>query len=168
MPEIPPIFIHVENLSPFTPLPSSDFFEAWCRYVLETLNHPGEVYIGLITPEEIQKINFTYRHQNKPTNVLSFPFTAPPGIKTSTLGDLLICPEIIAKEAKEQGKKLDHHFAHIVTHGTLHLLGYDHELEQEAVIMEKLEIKLLEHWNIPDPYRDLTGDLNKDVNRDLI
>ena len=154
MPENPTVLIDVENNSSFTALPSSDLIGAWCRHALETLNYSGEIYIGFINTPEMHAINLTYRHKDKPTNVLSFPFTAPPGIETSTLGDILICPEIIFQEAEEQNKKLEHHFAHMVIHGTLHLLGYDHETPEEAVIMESLEKKLLDHWNIPNPYGD--------------
>ena len=151
------IQIDFENSTDFTPLPTPESFKTWCRYVLEKLKKTGEIYIGLIDPDQMQEINHTYRHKKKPTNVLSFPFITPPDIQTNTLGDLLICPQIVFTEAQEQNKKLEHHFAHMVVHGTLHLLGYDHETDEEAHQMESLETSLLKHWDIPNPYDSPLG-----------
>lgn len=104
--------------------------------------------------EESQSLNSQYRGKDKPTNVLSFPFEVPDGIELDLLGDLIICADVVEKEAQEQDKPLLHHWAHMVIHGTLHLLGYDHISDDEAEEMEALEIKLLAHLSIPDPYQE--------------
>jgi probable rRNA maturation factor len=86
--------------------------------------------------------------------VLSFPFEAPPQVPTPLLGDLVICAPVVAREAREQGKALQAHWAHMVIHGLLHLLGYDHQNEQEAQQMESQERELLQRLHFPDPYTE--------------
>ena len=98
-------------------------------------------------------MNKTYRHKDKTTNVLSFPSDLPVEIDEAILGDVVICSEVVAKEAKEQNKTFNDHLLHIAIHGTLHLIGYDHVKESEAVEMENLEIKILEKMQIADPYQ---------------
>ena len=88
----------------------------------------------------------------KPTNVLSFPFEAPPGIELPLLGDLIICRQVVEQEAEEQGKTVEAHWAHMVVHGTLHLLGYDHIEDEEAEEMEALEAEIMLALGYPDPY----------------
>lgn len=105
------------------------------------------VCIRIVSKEESQQLNRDFRQQDKPTNVLSFPFDEP-----DYLGDLALCHEIIAAEAEAQGKTLLAHYQHMTLHGILHLLGYDHETEAEAVEMEALEIKLLAQLGVKDPY----------------
>ncbi|RMF19432.1 MAG: rRNA maturation RNase YbeY, partial [Gammaproteobacteria bacterium] len=87
------------------------------------------------------------------TNVLSFPFENPPGLTLPLLGDIIVCPSVVAREAREQDKPLKHHWAHMIIHGMLHLQGYDHILDDEAEVMENLERQLLTQLDIPDPYR---------------
>jgi len=158
-------------------MPTKPQMKTWCRHVLQHLDQKQsrEIYIGLVNLKTIHELNLTYRHKDKPTNVLSFPFELPPGLDFSDivpplaeetdqeaegllgreeipLGDILICPEIILKEAQEQHKLFQDHLAHMIIHGTLHLLGYDHEENSEAEIMENLEIKILKELNLPNPY----------------
>lgn len=133
-------------------LPTQADFERWCEQVLAERLDEAELTIRLVEPEESQTLNRDYRGKDKPTNVLSFPFEAPPGVELSLLGDLVICAEVVAAEAAEQGKPLAHHWAHMVIHGLLHLLGYDHIDEQEAEQMEGLERAILAQLDIPDPY----------------
>ena len=114
----------------------------------------SELTIRIVEKEESKSLNHQYRGFDKPTNVLSFPFDAPPGIELNLLGDLVICAPIVEKEALEQNKSQIAHWAHLVIHGTLHLLGYDHIEDDEAEIMESLETAILNSLGYPDPYKD--------------
>lgn len=108
------------------------------------------VAIALDSDAAMRRLNRTYRGLNKPTNVLSFPARADDG---SFLGDIALAHQTVLREAREQGKRPADHLSHLVMHGTLHLLGYDHELgERQARRMEKLEAKLLAAMGIADPY----------------
>lgn len=112
-----------------------------------------EVTLRVVDEAESTELNRTYRGKDAPTNVLSFPFEAPPDIPIALLGDLVICAEVLAREAREQGKELTAHWAHMVIHGMLHLQGYDHQSADEAQAMESMEIQLLSRLGYPDPYR---------------
>jgi probable rRNA maturation factor len=107
------------------------------------------VSVVFMSDEEIQEFNHTYRNKNKPTNVLSFPSTS-----TGELGDILLAFETTMQEAKEAGIPLSNHLYHLIVHGFLHLLGYDHETDEQANEMEKMEILTLTAHNIPNPYED--------------
>ena len=136
-----------------TGLPEEADFTLWVQRVLDAHENTGhEVTIRIVTSEESQLLNHQYRGKDKPTNVLSFPFESPPGIELPLLGDLIVCADVVAAEAAEQGKSLSHHWAHMIIHGCLHLLGYDHIEEQDAREMEALEVELLAELNIKDPY----------------
>jgi probable rRNA maturation factor len=118
-----------------------------------------DVTIRIVDTEESQFLNFNYRGKAKPTNVLSFPSDLPKEIAqilpTRPLGDLVICLPVVIAEADEQGKTEQEHFAHLVVHGTLHLLGYDHERSQEdEVIMESIEVEIMSKLGFSDPYAD--------------
>jgi len=108
--------------------------------------------IRIVDKAEIQDLNKTYRDKDQPTNVLSFPSDLPIEIDEAILGDVVICTDVVADEARAQNKTFDHHLIHMAIHGTLHLLGYDHIDEKEALIMEGLEIKILEKIEIANPY----------------
>ncbi|AQU81795.1 MAG: rRNA maturation RNase YbeY [Halomonas sp.] len=135
-------------------LPTLEQLTHWVGCVFS--RHPDderkELTIRFVDNSESQALNRDYRGKDKPTNVLSFPFENPPGIDLPLLGDLIICHAVVAQEASEQQKSLTHHYAHMVIHGTLHLMGYDHIDEQEAEEMEQLERELLATLDIPDPY----------------
>jgi len=138
-------------------LPTDDEFQRWASLALEGRKAGGELCIRIITPDESQQLNRDYRGKHKPTNVLSFPFEAPSfdipgGLPIDIIGDLAICAEVVEREATEQNKVLAHHWADMVIHGTLHLLGFDHINDDEAEIMESLERELLAQLQIPDPY----------------
>lgn len=135
-------------------LPTHTQFELWLNSVLTSRKPDAEVTIRLVEPSESQALNSEYRGKDKPTNVLSFEFDAPPMIQLPLLGDLVICKEIIEREAIEQQKNLNDHWAHMVVHGTLHLLGFDHIIDAEAQTMESLEKQILATLGIDDPYRD--------------
>ena len=102
--------------------------------------------------DEGAELNEAYRRKQGPTNVLSFPFEAPPGVELSLLGDIVVCAPVVAREAGEQGKILESHWAHMVVHGCLHLLGYDHMEPVEAEAMEALETEILGGLGYPNPY----------------
>ena len=141
-------------------LPADDDLQLWADNVLTSQPEPLELTIRIVDEEESRHLNFTYRGKDKPTNVLSFPFEAPPEVELSLLGDLVICAQVVADEAEEQHKPLFHHWAHMVTHGILHLLGYDHIEDDDAEEMEGLERTLLAKLGIPDPYADDHGILD--------
>jgi len=111
-----------------------------------------ELTIRIVDEAESKQLNETWRQCPKPTNVLSFPFDSPPGVELPLIGDIVICAPLVALEATEQHKSLVAHWAHLVIHGTLHLLGYDHIDETQAQIMEQLEINLLHDLGYPNPY----------------
>lgn len=134
--------------------PSVEMFQHWMDTVLRDPAQNSEIVIRLVDDEESAALNQQYRHKLGPTNILSFPFEAPAGIETDLLGDLVICVPLISREAAEQHKLPEHHWAHITIHGLLHLLGYDHIEESEAEEMEALEIKLLNMLNINNPYQE--------------
>ena len=133
-------------------LPTEADFFRWVETVLQQQKSAGEICIRLVTHEESRELNRDYRGKDAPTNVLSFPFEVPPGIPFTLLGDLVICAEVVAQEAKEQHKALQDHWAHMVVHGALHLLGFDHINDDEAEEMEALERALLARLDIADPY----------------
>ena len=138
--------------------PDSETLLSWALIVLQKFDLlAANISIQIVNADEMQKFNATYRHKDKPTNILSFPFEAPPGLPKEAqmndfLGDLIICPEVLIREALEQHKLIDHHWCHILIHGILHLLGYDHINEADAANMERLEISFLAQFNIDNPY----------------
>lgn len=138
----------------FENLPSEAQFQLWAEHALTQLREEAELTIRIADEHESQELNSQYRGKDKPTNVLSFPFDAPPGIELPLIGDLIICPQVVYQESVEQEKTFHDHFAHMVIHGCLHLLGFDHINEQDAVEMETIEKQILASLNIADPYRD--------------
>jgi len=133
-------------------LPQEADFQHWLEAVLPQFQPESEVTIRIVDEAESHELNMTYRGKDKPTNVLSFPFEAPPGIELPLLGDLIICRQVVEQEAVEQQKALLAHWAHMVIHGSLHLLGYDHIEDEEAEEMESLETEIMLALGYPDPY----------------
>ncbi|TRW49423.1 rRNA maturation RNase YbeY [Aliidiomarina halalkaliphila] len=150
-------YIDIQREIDAADLPSDTQIES---YVLAVFKHlaieHAELTIRITDAAEVQTLNREYRDKDKPTNVLSFPFEAdlPPGITLDLplLGDVILCEEVVRAEARAQNKALAHHFAHLVVHGTLHLLGYDHITDTEADAMEALERAILAALEIADPY----------------
>lgn len=134
--------------------PSDAQLELWVNTVLTNLDDDFELTIRIVDEMESAQLNETYRHKKGSTNILSFPFEVPDGMELNLLGDLVICAPVLQREAQEQNKPLHNHWAHIVIHGTLHLLGYDHIEDEDAQEMEAKEIAFLHTLSIPNPYED--------------
>ncbi|QDF67927.1 rRNA maturation RNase YbeY [Shewanella sp. SNU WT4] len=148
------LFIDLQIATDNNQLPSESDFELWVRAALGNTMAEAELTIRIVDEAESQSLNHDYRGKDKPTNVLSFPFEAPPGIELPLLGDLVICAKVVENEALTQNKALQAHWAHMVIHGCLHLLGYDHINDEEAEEMESLEIELIQSLGYPDPYKE--------------
>ncbi len=126
--------------------------------VAEETEEDFEVSVMLTDDAHIRELNRTWRQKDKPTNVLSFPAPDQPGAEGPRhLGDIALAYETLVRESEEESKALADHFAHLIVHGILHLLGYDHEDEEEAEDMEALEVKALATLGIADPYRDMAA-----------
>lgn len=136
-------------------LPSAEQLQLWVNAALPSIKNETELTIRIVESTESQELNHQYRQKDKPTNVLSFPFEVPEGVDLNLLGDLVICSDVVNKEAIAQNKKNNDHWAHLVIHGCLHLQGYDHIEEDEAIKMESLEIKLLSTLGIDNPYQEV-------------
>lgn len=133
-------------------LPSVTQLQRWVAQALQGRMAKAELTIRIVDEDESAALNSTYRHKSGPTNVLSFPFTADVPLAVPVLGDLVICAPVMAREAQAQEKILEAHWAHIVIHGTLHLLGFDHLSVDQAQDMETLEIGLMEQLGYTNPY----------------
>ena len=148
-------------------VPQSSSFKRWANAAVEAAalrKAPSRHYavsVRVVDSVESRKLNRLWRGKDKPTNVLSFPseiltagasLAIDEGQDAWSLGDLAICAPVVAREAKEQGKLPQAHWAHMVVHGTLHLLGYDHENDRDAKRMESCEIAILAQFGFPNPY----------------
>ena len=150
--------LHLQRASTDGDLPAKADLKRWARAALPAKSKVA-LSLRLVDEAESADLNQRYRGKAGPTNVLSFPFESPPGIKGPRyLGDLVICVPVVAREAAEQGKALEAHWAHLVVHGVLHLLGYDHLEDSEAQTMEALETRLLGELGFPPPYEDGDGE----------
>lgn len=129
--------------------------EAWIKLTLDEHQKEAELTLRLVDAEEITFLNKTWRKHDKATNVLAFPGTIPDTIELDYpfLGDIIICPSVLEQEALAQNTPLNAHWAHIVIHGVLHLLGYDHIEESDANIMQAMEINLLAKLDFANPYQ---------------
>ncbi|WP_235603181.1 rRNA maturation RNase YbeY [Piscirickettsia litoralis] len=135
-------------------LPSEEKMTSWIKQVLQkNQRNQAELCVRIVAEGEIQDLNATYRQKNKPTNVLSFPAELPEEIKSPLLGDIVICKAIVEQEAVVQEKSLEAHWAHMLVHGVLHLLGFDHIDDKEAEAMEALEIDILMQLGYSNPYQ---------------
>lgn len=134
-------------------LPAARDFRRWAGAAIGARAGEREISVLLVGPAASRALNARYRGRDRPTNVLSFP--APPGAASASglLGDLVICPAVLRAEARSQHKAARAHWAHLVVHGVLHLLGYDHERDDEALRMERREIRALRALGVANPYR---------------
>ncbi|MEE5091904.1 rRNA maturation RNase YbeY [Xanthomonas euvesicatoria] len=148
--------VAVSYALPRAGLPSAVSFRKWVAAALKGRIREADLAVRVVDAKEGCSLNHHYRGKDYATNVLSFPAELPEGlpkgIKMPLLGDLVICAPVVAREAAEQGKSLAAHYAHLTVHGTLHLLGWDHEDDKEAEAMEQLEREILADLGIDDPY----------------
>jgi len=146
-------------------IPKQADIQVWLDTLLshQNIGHK-EITVRIVDEAEMQQLNQLYRGKDKSTNVLSFPFempqlTLPDGVgidqsMANFLGDIVICAQVVTQESKQQNKPLSHHWAHMLIHGSLHLLGYDHIEEQGSEEMESIEIAILQKLDIDDPYQN--------------
>jgi len=133
-------------------VPEFPSFERWARAACD--QPEAELSVRIVGLEESAELNETYRKKEGPTNVLSFPCEVPEGVPCALLGDLVICAPVVEREAREQGKKAEAHWAHMVVHGVLHLQGYDHIETGDAERMEALEIEIMARLGFANPYEN--------------
>ena len=134
-------------------LPDKGQLEKWIAAAMENVPRGGvQLTVRIVGTQEGGRLNETYRGKKGPTNVLSFPFEHPGWMEPPLLGDVVICAGRVEEEAREQGKTLESHWAHLVIHGVLHLQGYDHETEQQAAEMEGRERVVMAGLGYADPY----------------
>ena len=148
------VTVELVNASGQRGLPLRRQFRLWADAALQGAGIAGDrnLSIRIVDEREGAELNGRYRDKAYATNVLSFP--VPPGLQAAgQLGDLALCAAVVRQEAQEQNKTATDHWAHLVVHGVLHLLGYDHERTEDAGIMEALEVRILAGLGIKDPYR---------------
>ncbi len=133
-------------------LPSANQLICWAKAALADRRPNAEMTIRIVDEAEMADYNARYRGKEGPTNVLSFDYEPMPGVELPLIGDLLICATVVEREALQQNKTSDAHWAHIVIHGTLHLLGFDHVEPAEAIVMETLETTILAQLGYSNPY----------------
>ena len=150
--------INIQHIADKALAPKASLMRKWAEAALSKKTSAAEITLRLVDKEEMTKLNSVFRLKEGPTNVLSFPFDQPDvfASETTYLGDIVICSDIVNSEADEQGKEPEAHWAHMVVHGIFHLLGYDHETDEQTTIMESLEIETMRALGFPNPY--LTGD----------
>lgn len=146
--------LDIQNPNKIQNVPSKADFTTWVKATLGNEIAEAEMTIRIVDETESRHLNYNYRKKNKATNVMSFPVDAMNENEDDilVLGDLVICAAIVAKEAEEDDKDEIAHWAHLTIHGTLHLLGYDHEREADAKEMEKLETEIMLKLGFKDPY----------------
>ncbi len=147
--------LDIQRIVNLDSLPSDDDLQLWVEKVLVDYSQDAEILIRIVGNQEMIELNGQYRGKQGATNILSFPFELPDGVEgIDLLGDLVVCAAVLEQEAEQQNKALSAHWAHIVIHGVLHLLGYDHLTDDEAIEMESKEINLLQELNIDNPYQE--------------
>ncbi len=143
----PQLWMDIQNVSSLAGIPSDALFRKWARKALRV---NAEITLRIVDEDEGRALNKEYRGKDYATNVLTFPLLEEPFV----MADILICAPVVAKEAKEQGKTLEAHFAHLMVHGVLHAHGYDHEVPAQAELMESVEIQTLTNLGYANPYAD--------------
>ena len=142
----------IQNVSGFDNLPENELIVKWAEQALDEQHKDAEITLRVVDINEGRALNKEWRGKDSATNVLSFPVGEVIEHAPNLLGDIVVCAPIVEQEAKEQGKTIDAHWAHLVIHGILHLQGYDHESDEEANVMETKEIKILKKIGYTNPY----------------
>ena len=145
--------IHLDRESAASGLPAVRSIRSWVRAALDAGAGCGDIAVRIVDEAEMRALNARYRHKDYATNVLAFPAELPPGVDVPLLGDIVVCAPVGRRVAAEQSKAVRAHWAHMLVHGTLHLLGHDHERPRAATAMEALEKRVLATLGYPDPYR---------------
>lgn len=143
-----------------TSIPDNEQVQLWAERAVansgDETDKDAQMTVRIVNEEEITRLNSAYRHKASATNVLSFPFQSPPGMpeeeSVNVLGDVVVCASVVNREAEQQRKTGTAHWAHMIIHGTLHLLGYDHQDDQQAKNMETLETAILAELGFSNPY----------------
>jgi len=153
------LLVDVQIVCDDSDVPAAKEIETWIARAVagsgRIFETDTELSVRLVDTEEIQSLNRDYRQKDAVTNVLSFPVGAIEGLPADAaqaLGDIVVCATIVSEEAAQQDKPVDDHWAHMLVHGTLHLLGYDHETDADALEMEGLETRILTENGLTDPY----------------
>lgn len=142
---MPRLKLTVQVASLESDIPASKQIKKWVNAALRV---ETEVTIRFVDEEEGRMLNSAYRGKDYATNVLTFPLSEEPHL----MGDIIICTPVVAQEAKAQNKSLEAHYAHLTVHGVLHLHGYDHETEEQAALMESIEVTTLQNLGYANPY----------------
>ena len=147
------IILDIQSASSSEDAPDEQSIKRWVSAALHLKAGDTELSIRIVDEPEAKTLNETYRGASGPTNVLSFPFDEKTPEPLPLIGDIVICAPVVAREAEEQNKALNAHWAHMIIHGVLHLLGYDHQNDSEAAIMEALETEIMHILGFPPPYK---------------
>ncbi len=135
--------------------PAREQFELWINSALSILHEAvSELTVRIVDRSEMTELNQQFRQKNGATNVLSFPYSSPLPGDNGLMGDIIICQPVAVAEAEEQGKPLQAHWAHLTLHGLLHILGYDHQTDEEAETMESKEIEIMAQFSFDNPYQE--------------
>jgi probable rRNA maturation factor len=147
------VTVNIQDTVGTADVPDRSTFTRWAMAALESAADV-EVTVRIVDEDEMTALNRDYRGRNQPTNVLSFQFDDPPGVRTNILGDIVVCAPVVMREAAAQQKSAEAYWAHMVVHGVLHLRGFDHENDRDAAVMEATEIRVLDRLGFPSPYND--------------
>lgn len=146
------IILDIQSASSSEDAPDEESIKRWVSAVIGSKEGDTELSVRIVDEPEGKKLNETYRGATGPTNVLSFPFDEKTPEPLPLIGDLVVCAPVVAREAQQQNKDLTAHWAHMIIHGVLHLLGYDHQNDSEAAIMETLETEIMQKLGFAPPY----------------
>jgi probable rRNA maturation factor len=150
MKKTPTSTITIQRASRLTNIPNDRAIRKWISAAINTLTKPAELTLRIVNAAEARNLNSAFRGKDYATNVLTFVYSEP---KSKTLqGDIVLCAQVLAREAREQGKPINAHYAHLIVHGVLHLAGFDHEIEKDAKKMEALEAKVVMGLGFLHPY----------------
>ncbi|CAI8171523.1 MAG: Endoribonuclease YbeY [Cellvibrionales bacterium UBA7375] len=147
------IILDIQSASSSEDAPDDQSIKRWVSAALDSKTGDTELSVRIVDEDEGKALNETYRGASGPTNVLSFPFDEKTPEPLPLIGDIVVCAPVVVREAKQQNKALNAHWAHMIIHGVLHLLGYDHQNDSEAAIMEALETEIMQKLGFPPPYK---------------